>query len=286
MVKLHGFNKPNFFLLILCLCFLCCGTNVMAAEEQNPPLEYVVDGADIFSDEEETQLLAECQALFESQDIHAVLLTTNSIDSTRKQYIEDYYDSREEVLGDAVLLLINMQSDDRGVEIQGYGSCEFTISDDRISSILDEILPYLKEAAYYDAASAFLQLCDFYISQGASTNQQHTQADNDAYNEVNNPHASRDAFIKQSFFNLMIGLILGAVVVFIMAYQSGGKMTASQSTYLDSGSSKVLGHYDRYIRTTTSRIPKPKPQDNSSGSGFGGGVSSGGNSHSGGGSSF
>lgn len=274
-------------ILFLTFFFLCISAPKVAFASE---VTHVTDDAAIFTDTEKADLEEECKQFYENNNVDVVILTTNRIDVTRKQYIEDYYDSMDIVLSDAVILLINMDPNDRGVELQGYGDCEFTLSDDRVEAVLDVIVPYLSDGAYYDSMTVFLQEVDYYVNLDPTTTYQHTEQDNQNYNEdyyADSQSAdSGSSFATKSLRNLGIAVVIAVVIVFIMAYNSGGRMTAGQGVYLDASHSRILGQYDHYIRTTTTRVPKPKPQNNSGGGFGGGGVSSGGHSHSGGGRSF
>ncbi len=279
-------HKLTGILFLICF-FLCISTPKVSFASE---VTHVTDDASIFTDTEKEELEEQCSQVSESNNIDVVILTINGTDVTRKQYIEDYYDSMDTVLSDAVILLINMDSNDPGVELLGYGSCEYTLSDDRIEAVLDDIVPYLQDGAYFDSMSEFLQEVDYYVNLDPTTTYQHTEEDNQNYNENyyegSQSTDSGTSFAAKSLRNLAIAVVIAVVIVFIMAYNSGGRMTANQGVYLDASHSRILGQYDHYIRTTTTRVPKPKPQNNSGG-GFGsGGVSSGGHSHSGGGRSF
>lgn len=283
MIK-HSQHIIRCLLVMLTFSFVLLNAIPLMASDtaDNSDFLHISDNADIFSPEEIEDLMKQCQSISDEAKIDVIILTEEHLDVSRKQYIEDFYDSLYPAISDAVILLLNMDQNDRGVEIQGYGSCEYTISDKRIETIIAAILPYLSNEEYYNAMIEFIRTSESCFDEEPDSNYKHTEKDNQIYEDRETYDEGSD-FVKQSLINFFIALAIGAVSVFIMAYNSGGKMTANQSTYLDSGHSRILGRYDRYIRTTTSRRPKPKPPENNSG---GGGVSSGGHSHSGGGSSF
>lgn len=256
-------------------------------------IDHVQDLADILSSEEEEALREECSFIGEAQEIDIIILTTDYTKDTRKAYLEEFYDSHDDVLSDAVLILVDMDPDNRGVEIQGYGQCEFSISDDRIEAILDEIVPYLSDGDYYNAFSAYIYKVDNYMSMEVGSNYVHTEEDNLNYNEnyYEDAQAEEVSFLDLTLFNLLIAAVVGGISVGIMALTtifSKSKMTTNGNTYINAKNSRVLGHWDRYIRTTTTRTPKPQNNNpHNGGSGFGGGgVSGSGHSHSGGGRSF
>jgi uncharacterized protein len=95
-----------------------------------------------------------------------------------------------------------------------------------------------------------------------------------------------DNIFYNTFFQLGIAVIIGAVTVGIMAAGSGGRVTVSNRTYLDEGNSGVTASRDDYIRTTTTRVKKPDNNNDAGRSSGGGGISSGGHSHSGGSRGF
>ncbi len=264
--------------------------NIETENTSETELDYVQDLADILTDEEEADLEENCISIGQANEIDIFILTANSVPTNRKVYIEDFYDANDNILTDAVILLVNMDPDNRGVEIQGYGQCEFSISDDRIEQILDKIVPFLSYGEYHGAFSTYIFEVDQYMSMAATSDYVHMEQDNLNYNENYYEEMQQDKgeILKQkTLFNLFIAAIAGAVSVIIMAINSKGKVTVNRNTYMDQKNSRILGHWDRYIRTTTTRQHKPK-DNGSHGGGFsgGGGVSSGGHSHSGGGRSF
>ena len=280
-------QKTKFSISFFMVLFLfCLSLSPYQTARAAADIDHVQDLADILTADEEESLREECISIGDLNEIDIFILTTNSVPENRKVYIEEFYDTHDDVLTDAVILLINMDPDKRGAEIQGYGQCEFSISDDRIELILDEIIPYLSDGDYFGAFSSYIYEVDYYMSIEATSDYVHTEADNEYYNENYNeePLTHGDYII----FNLFVSVIVGAVSVLIMVIVnafSRGKVTTNRNTYMDTSNSRVLGHWDRYIRTTTTRTRKPKDNGGHS-SGLGGGVSSGGHSHSGGGRSF
>lgn len=278
-------NFIPFLLLLLSACLFWASP--VPSYAADTAVKNVYDNASLLNDEELSQLESLCQTVNDVRNINIVILIADSINGNRKQYLEDYYDGHTPALSDAVLLLLNMDENDRGIEIQGYGSCEFYLSDDRINLILDDMMPYLQNGDYFDALEFFINQTDSYMGQEPTTHYKHTEADNEAYNNVNGGNPDENSFAKRTLIHLGIALLVGAVSVAVMAYHSSGRNTTSQSTYLDANNSRILGRWDRYLRTTTTRRRKPEPNhNNGGGSSSGGGVSSGGNSHSGGGRSF
>ena len=292
MLHISTKQKHRFaFALFLTMLLAFCGTNFFTqTAKAAADIDHVQDLADILTDDEEAKLREDCISYSDLNEIDIFILTTNSVPKNRKVYIEDFYDSHDDILTDAVFVLVNMDPDARGVEMQGYGQCEFSLSDDRIDNVLDGIVPYLSDGAYYDAFCYYLQEVDYYMSIEATSDYVHTEQDNINYDEYYAEEVELTPF-EYIIFNLIIaagaGGVFTLIIVIISLFRRGGSVTTNRNTYMDVSNSRVLGHWDRYIRTTTTRRRKPKDDDNDRGSSFiGGGVSSGGNSHSGGGRSF
>lgn len=249
-------------------------------------IQYLYDSAMLLSDEEAADILSRCKSLSEQYDINVIILTNPSEDNDPKKYVEDLYDENECLWEDAVILYVNMTS--RGVRIDGYGSCEYIFDSDVIDSMLDNITPYLADEDCYNGMSQYLSDIDTIMSKPASSSDSSMSESSYENNSIqNSSNKDSSSFLKRTLINLGIAFIIGGIAVGIMAYNSTGRMTANGSSYIDPKNSKILGQWDRYIRTTTTRVPKPKHDSNDT-KGFGGGdgISSGGNSHSGGGRNF
>ena len=283
-------QKHRISLFVLCMILFTFSISLFSSETAMAAadIDHVQDLADILTDDEEESLRQECISVGDFNAIDIFILTTDSVPENRKVYIENFYDTHDDILTDAVLLLVNMDPDKRGVEMQGYGQCEFSISDDRIESILDNIVPYLSDGDYFGAFSAYISEVDHYMSIEATSDYVHTEADNEYYEENYNEEVVTP--LDYIIFNLFVSIVVGAIAVLVIVLINAlarGSMTANRNTYMDTSNSRILGHWDRYIRTTTTRRPKPKDNDGGGHSShIGGGVSSGGHSHSGGGRSF
>ena len=280
-------HRISFFLLFMMLFSFSAGLFSTETAMAAADIDHVQDLADILTDEEEENLRNECISVGDLNEIDIFILTTDSVPENRKLYIENFYDTHDDILTDAVLLLVNMDPEKRGVEIQGYGQCEFSISDDRIELILDEIISDLSDGDYFDAFFSYIYEVDYYMSIEATSDYVHTEADNEYYNENYNeePLTHADYII----FNLFASVVVGAISVLIIVLVNAlgrGSVTTNRNTYMDTSNSRILGHWDRYIRTTTTRRRKPKDNGGGHSGHIGGGVSSGGHSHSGGGRSF
>lgn len=271
-------------------------TALAAPEDQK-----VYDNYGLFSEEEIADLEDACSTYGDKGKVDIVIITTEGLGGiTRKQYLEDFYDETglgyEKEFGTAALILIDMDSGNRGVEIQGYGDAEYYINNDRTEYILDDIAPMLNDGDYYDAMIEYCKEVAYYMKEEKGVNTSPvTGAEGSgnyygesSYSGPSDYYGQEESIFFNTLFQLGLAIVIGAIAVAIMAIQSGGKVTVNKYTYMDEQSSRILARQDNYIRTTTTRVRKPQNNSNSGGgrSSGGGGISSGGHSHSGGGRSF
>lgn len=279
---------------------------VYAAQDDGK--QHVYDMAGLFSETELEGLEEKCISCWEDASVEIIILTHNDPGAI---YAEDYIEDFEDQLpaGDRVYLLIDMYN--RDVFIEGYGKAETYVNSKRIDKILDKIVPDLTDGNYFDACLTFIEMAASYMKDGSELNYDHkynippqSSAPKKPYYDETWPSGkysqgtTRTAIMIFSnvWVQLFISIIIGATAVAVMAYNSGGKMTAGSSNYLDHASSGLIGRRDDYIRTTVTKVRRPRNDSNNTkssharggfnSSGFRGGVSSGGRSHSSGGRKF
>lgn len=265
-------------------------------------IQKVYDNASLLTDEESSELEDLCNEYGDEVGTDIFIITTDTLDGqTRKEYIDDFYDnnvySTSIYEGNAAFLLINMEEDNRGFEIRGYGdnsdSPQFYLSNDRINSMISDIKPLLHDGNYYDAMTEYINQVYNYAQIGpddsANNNSSDYNSDNydsNSYDDAYYNNSTEESIFQELWFQILISLGIGAISVGIMAYNSGGRVSVDEDTYIDHNHSKILAKSDDYIRTSITRTRKPQNNDNNSGGGSSGGSSSGGHSSSGGGSSF
>lgn len=295
-------RKTSPHLLFFLLCFL----SILIIELSGPKLlvdakpedQKIFDFAGLFTEEEILELEEITREQGEVGEIDIVIITENGIGNiTRKKYLEDFYDTHgfgyQGEHHDAALMLVNMDPNDRGVEIQGYKKAEHYLHNDRTEHVLDDLVPLLSDGYYFEAAEEFAKQVAYYMNEEKGVNSNPVIGDENSgnyhgeasYDGPSNYYGEKD-FFTHPIFHLIISLGVGALVVAIMAYHSSGKVTTHNRTYLDEKNSRVVARHDRYIRTTTTRVKKPSNNSSGGRSSGGGGISSGGHSHSGGGRSF
>ena len=291
------------FLITLFFCLLVISpktsiTSYAASSEQK-----LFDDANLFDAKEREKLESIIEENEEKGEVDIVIITTYDIeDKTNKEFLEDFYDNHRfgynKESGDTTLMLINMDPGNRSVEIQGYGKAQFFLHDDRIEHILDDIVPLLSERKFFEASELFSKQVSYYMNEEKGVNiKLYEKAKSDSsidtvYYGVKvqdgpSNYYGENNTLKNILVRVAISMGVGIIVVVIMAFNSSGKVTTSDRTYLDSSTSRVIAHHDTYIRTSTTKVRKPTSSSSGGGrSSGGGGRSSGGRSHSGGGRSF
>lgn len=249
-------NKILFMFSVIVIILLINTQTVFGA------LKHITDDVDLFNSNQEIELNSLINEIKSEYGVDVFILTRSSIVGTRERYMDSYVASNSDYINDAVLILINMDSNNRGVQLQGYGACSTIINNTRIESILDEIVPYLSNASYYKAMQVYIEQVEKYVKKG--------EPSNFSLALETLPHAQ----------NFIIALVISAIIVGIIIYKSEGHDTTNFATY--SQNRNILGKQDRYTHTTTTRVRKPEPSSSGGGSrgggGGGGGRSSGGRS--------
>ena len=291
--------------LIVVLCLLLStlfGISAYASTtEATESIPHVYDEAELLSTTEAEDLEEMCIEYGLEAGIEIMILTHNDSSAV---YAEDYIENFEDELpvADRVYILVDMYNSE--VFIEGYGLAENYIHSKRIEVIIDEITPSLSNGYYYSAFTAYIERSAAYMKDDSELNNdsdytagtpQSNDPNGEYYDETwpsdyNSYDNTVDNVLSSVWFQLLAGIIIGAVAVAIMAYNSGGKMTAGGNNYIDSNNSGLIGQRDNYIRTQVTRVRRPQNNNNQGGGfnagGFRGGSSGGGRSHSSGGGKF
>lgn len=255
---------------------------------------HVYDMAGLLSTEEINELEEMCTTYGEESGIEILILTHDDPNAKEPEiYLEEFNDSLPEA--DRILLLIDMQ--ERFIWMQGYGRAETYIHSKRIDAIYQEIMEPMADGDYFNAFEIYIKRSAAYMKDDSELNWDHDYSvsspkSGDAYYDTYNKESSKtEDLFTTWWFQLIASLVIAGIAVAIMAYNSGGKMTAGSHTYMDQGKSGLIGKRDQYLHTRVTRVRKPKDNNPSSKGGFSsggfrGGVSSGGRSHSSGGGRF
>lgn len=276
------YRFPVLFIILLCIVYAILFMPFYSRAQEQVP-QHFFDDAKYFSEDKAEKLESLCLEYGEMVNANIVMLIEDGIKSGAwKGFMEDFYDSNSDELGNCALLLLDVNKKERRIEIQGYGEMEYIITDSRIEHIIDSIFDDLKAGKYYCALAAFPVLVKQYYDNGYGEDARtHTERDNETYDPYYYKKRNATPYF---IICIPIALVMGGIFTGVMVVHSGGKTTANFRNYMDGNRKSLIGRYDRYTHTTTSK--RRKPQQNSSHGGGGGGVSHGGSSHSGGGRSF
>ncbi|MFJ7725283.1 TPM domain-containing protein [Neobacillus sp. NPDC097160] len=285
-----SFVKKYSILFLFMTLFLLLPLGLSVKAETFDRNQYIYDSAGLLTSEEAAELQNLASELGKERETAFIILTLNGTDGKiLKQYVEDFYDEQapgyDQPHGNTAILAIDMQ--ERDVYLAGFKKAEQYLDDGRLDQIRDNITPDLSEGHYFQAFSVFLNTSyeymgyepsnssDGYTGNGSGGNQ-------GEYNGYDSGSEPENLFF-QWWFQLIVSFIIAGVVVAIMAYRSGGRVTVNARTYMDSDKSKVVSKYDNFVNQTVTRQKKPS---NDSKSGGGGGITGGGHSHSGSGGKF
>lgn len=282
----HSINKkiyPLILLLIVLTTLLSFSSIANAATDEN--ITRIYDYAYTLSNSEKEDLEKLAESYYQKTGNNYLIVTTKTrreYDYTHSSfpeedcelYSEAFYDSFIELYGDnyknCTILTVDLtstsSSNHRYAEISGQGNLKIKINNERCIKAFSKIKSSLHDSDYAKAYTKYMKVVNQY--------------------QKINPNMNPDNLLLKSWFQLLISIIVGALIIGMMIYHSGGKMTANGQTYLNRERSKILRKDDYYIRTHTTRTKRETSSSDSnvggsSSSGGGGGSSSGG-SHGGG----
>lgn len=227
---------------------LCLGMTVVCSAAA----DFVVDGADLLSESEESALratLADLSGKYNVQIAVATVSSTNGAGADR--FVEDFYDDGAYGYGAdnaGVLLLVCM--DEREYRILSNGFAADAITMEYIDYISDAIVSDLSYGDYASAFEIFADECDYYIN------------------------GYINGFPFDFGTNLVLALIVGLVVGLIVASVLKAQLTSVRrqnqaNVYVKEGSMKITRACDYFMYRTVTRTEKPKSNSSSSSSSSG-----------------
>lgn len=235
--------------------------------------QLIYDNAGLLSESEINQLEALAMEYSAKRETDFIILTTNDTKEIDiKRYMQDFYDDMapgyDQPHGNTAILTVDISDpNDREIYLAGFKKAEKYLDDSRLDQIRDKIIPSLSNGQYFVAFEQFIETSYKYMGY--------------------KPGVNPENILFKTWFQIVISLSLGGIVVGIMAYNSGGRVTINSQTYQDASSSRILSKKDVYLRTTTTKRRKPSDHGGGSGrGGGGGGMTRGGHSHSGSRGSF
>lgn len=252
-----------FFLAVFVAFSMVTMPSEAAAQEMK---QLIVDDAGLLNKEQADRLNALANQYGAERETDFIIVTSkNDANADVMKMTQDFYDQRapgyDKPHGNAAILMMDMKN--REVYLAGFYKAKEYLDDGRLTKIRTKITPDLTSGDYELAFETFIVTAHKYMGF--------------------RPGVNPDNILFQFWFQLTVSLVLAGIIVWMMAYNSGGRVTVTRQTYEDAANSGVLDNRDQYIRTTTTRR---KIEKNKGGSGGGGGTTGGGHSHSGSRGSF
>ena len=255
---------------------------------------YVVDGADLLSKTEESELREKLENLSEKYDFDIVALTVDDLEGkSPMEYADDYYDYngyRE----DGCILLISSDRD-WWISTKGYGIT--AITDYGIEVLEYEVIhPYFGEDDWSGGYNNYADLIEEYIIEAKNGEpydiyNKYTNSSGYTYDFSSN-YDDDDGFTDEEekrsalIVSLIVSLIVAAIIVgMIKKSYKPVHFRANAADYLVDGSLNITGQYEHFLY---SNVTKTEIESSSSGGGGGSSThsSSSGSSHGGGGGKF
>ena len=137
----------------------------MANNDVETNLKYLIDDAELFYDQEKTDLINRINNIRQKYNFDVVIHTTNTFNGkTVMEYADDFYDYNGFGYGkdhDGCIIVINMDSKEWYISTCGYGITALT--DNRIDDLGDRLTPKLASGDYYDSMIIFLNQITSYL---------------------------------------------------------------------------------------------------------------------------
>lgn len=252
------------FILLIALFFLLFPLGLTEAADTK---QRVFDDAGVLSASEVETLEKLSAEYSEKNETDFVILTTDGAEKKGiETYVEDFADrtgigyGKHKGSAAIVGIDINDDYDGRDVTIRSFDKAEKSLDPDRLTSIIKKITPALSAGNYYGTFQEFIITSDEYME----------------YRDGVNPNS----ILFKWWFQLGASLALGGIIVGMMAFNSGGRVTVNSQTYFETNNSRVNSKRDVFVNQTVSKVKKPT-NNNGSGGSSGGGVTGGGRSFSG-----
>lgn len=241
------------------------GTQEDAAENaaSQQAQTFIRDEYGLFDSEETRELESITQDAAARSNVGVYLLTVRDIgENSVRAFAKEYYQSHDLGLTDkksGILFLVAVQSRDYVTITYGEGVTAFT--DYRISRMEDEVVSYLRDDEWADAAKSYVSLAadtlSFYVEQG------------EPLDRNNDPN---EAAVNMALKVLAV-LVVPALIAGVVCRNDYNRMkTAHERTeadsYLRADSFHLLAENDEFMRSTV--VPIVHPERNSEGLGGGG----------------
>lgn len=244
------------------LAVVCC-FSVSAAYYNS---DYVYDGANLLSDEDETRLSLKISGDSGRYEASIVVVTRYYSEDLKSDAKKFYTDNNHRDSG--VLLLYCLQENE--AYILTVGACNEAIDTDRQNEIFDVMAPFIDAEYYNDAFNVFADYSSMYIDDFISQN--------GPLSEYEQQGLFFGLELKW-YYLLAVGLFLGVVIGFVSVMVMKSKLRSVKyknmaNNYIMDDTMRVTREGEIFLYRTTSKRRRPK--SNSHGRSGGGGMRFGG----------
>lgn len=267
-------KKWGYLAVLFLGCWLMMPMNLRAEER------FVVDQADLLSEQEEQAIEEKAQELSEAWNQDFVIVTTLDAEGKDSEaYADDYYDDHG-YRKNGVLYLVD--KDNNNVWISTSGAMIRFLTDERIERVIDAGYEELRMAEYGNGFLKMLEQTENYMEEGIPGNQYTYDVETGAISRY------RSITMMEAMLALAAAAAGGLICFFSIKSSYKMKHGAYSYPFQAKGQVDLVQKDDHFINQVVTR--KKIPQNNSSG-GSGGGRSSvhtsgSGSSHGGGGRSL
>lgn len=238
----------------------------------------VNDEAGLFTTDQIQSLEQQAEKLNEKIKGRVLIVTTTSNSEEPRDFADNYL--RDAVGNDQNGSVLLLDMGQREIYISTSGNMIDYLTDSRIDSILDDVYDQMTNAAYYNAAKAYLSKSATYVEDGVPGG--HYRVDE----ETGKITRYKVLTTVEIIIAVVLALILSLVFYFVTVSRYQLKSGIYKYPFREKSSIKLTEKTDRLTNSfvTTRRIPKSPPP----GSGGGGSTthSCGGGTFGGGGRSF
>lgn len=231
--------------LVLVLC-VCTATVAFAAEEKTPCL---LDYAQLLTDEEAAALETRLVAIAEKFNVEVAIVTMPTCEGKdHGAYAKSIYQECGYGLGenkDGILLLIDMDEENRGWYIYGKALGADAMTNSEIDAVGEDMTPDLKDGKYADAFDTFAERCEERIDIAIN-------------GEPFDP-------VWTLIVALVVALLLALIITGVMKGQlKSVRSQRAAANYVRQGSMNVTEAYEMFLYRTVDRREKPKSSSSES----------------------
>lgn len=275
--------KHRIIAVMLCL-FLLLPIGVEAVGFQD--IQYVVDQADLLTDQENTELNDLAQTLSQTYQTEILIAAVDQLNGLSAQEYAVFLNSEQGFWDTDHAILFLLAREEREWYIATFGNAISIFTDYGLDTLGEAAVPYFSEGSYYDGFAVYLTMLPEYFQAWELGE----PIDNYSYA----PDSLYDAPVQKKTFwsvlpvSLLIGVAAAAVSLLVMRSAMNTKRRQhSAGDYLTAGSYHLRTQQDIFLY---SNLSKTRRQENTGASRSGGGSSihrsSGGRSHGGRGGKF